>query len=327
MELTPNGSPRQLLPWLWALASLLQLSLLLTEPQAQPAILAAGLFPLILLLMPRPLPLLVQAGLVGMSLCATGLALGSPPLTLLALLSLAAIPVLQGAPLALLALLGPALILAARWAPGQLFSLQSLLVALTAAVLAIQGRAWQRRGTRLARRYLRLRRQLRKRGNRDRLTGLYARHYFDDRLIQAVAESRRSKLPLALILVEVDYFERYNDRLGDDHGDRCLMNVAQLLRQTCHRDCDLLARFTGYTFAILLPATDRRGAARLARQLSESLAQAQIPHPSSPIQPVLTLSQGISQWQPGSDGEQLLRRALHTLRRARLEGRNQVLMA
>ncbi|MEZ4598760.1 MAG: diguanylate cyclase [Syntrophotaleaceae bacterium] len=106
----------------------------------------------------------------------------------------------------------------------------------------------------------------------DGLTGLYNRAYFDATLEKEIARSRRSKLPLSLLLVDLDHFKKINDNHGHLVGDRVLANVAAALRDQS-RVADTVCRYGGEEFAIILPETPLAGAQlvaeRIRRQISE----------------------------------------------------------
>ncbi|MEK8049277.1 diguanylate cyclase [Ideonella sp. DXS22W] len=128
----------------------------------------------------------------------------------------------------------------------------------------------------------------------DGLTGLANRRRFDEVAPREWLRAQRSGAPLSLLLVDIDHFKAYNDHYGHPAGDRCLQAVAQAMRSVVHRPADLLARFGGEEFVLLLPETDARGAAAVAQQLIQAvdgLAQA---HAASPVAPTVSVSVGLS---------------------------------
>jgi diguanylate cyclase (GGDEF)-like protein len=128
----------------------------------------------------------------------------------------------------------------------------------------------------------------------DGLTGIANRRKFDQRLAEEWARSSRHALPIALLLVDVDYFKRYNDRHGHPQGDTCLQRVAQLLGQTARRGGDLVARYGGEEFAVLLPYADREEAVRHAQRCLAAIDAAAIAHGDSPVAPHVTISVGVA---------------------------------
>ena len=98
----------------------------------------------------------------------------------------------------------------------------------------------------------------------DTLTGVANRRHFDNSLEREWRRLRRSGKPLALLMIDVDHFKRFNDHYGHQAGDSCLRAVAQALVGACQRPADLVARYGGEEFVMLLPDTTRDGAAHIA---------------------------------------------------------------
>ena len=135
----------------------------------------------------------------------------------------------------------------------------------------------------------------------DALTGIANRRCFDRALHDEWQRSGRHGLPLALLLVDVDHFKRFNDSRGHPMGDECLRAIAQILRNCVHRAGDLVARYGGEEFALLLPHTDAAEAMAVALSCIEAVEGAGLPHPDSPLGPHVTLSVGVA--SAVSDGE------------------------
>ena len=89
----------------------------------------------------------------------------------------------------------------------------------------------------------------------DGLTGVFNRRYFDQQLAVEVARSSRAKSPLALIMLDVDFFKRFNDHYGHQAGDDCLREIAATLKESLRRPADLVARYGGEEFVCILPDT------------------------------------------------------------------------
>ena len=124
----------------------------------------------------------------------------------------------------------------------------------------------------------------------DPLTNLNNRRHFDQCLDHEWRRAQRNRRPLSLVLFDVDRFKEYNDAAGHPAGDACLQAVAQSLRQSVRRPADVVARFGGEEFAMLLPETGRDGAltvAECARARIEALA---LPHPAGGL---VTISAGV----------------------------------
>ncbi len=174
---------------------------------------------------------------------------------------------------------------------------------------------------------LTLLRQLDQLAKQDPLTGVANRRHFNIELDRALAHSQESGAPLSLILVDVDYFKRFNDHYGHQVGDMCLKEVAQALNRAVRTPSDLVARYGGEEFVLLLPNTDRQAAASVAQRLQDGLASLQLEHLASDVAPWVTLSQGIASNVSGEGASQLLERADQALYRAKESGRNQFCVA
>jgi diguanylate cyclase (GGDEF)-like protein len=126
----------------------------------------------------------------------------------------------------------------------------------------------------------------------DGLTGIPNRRRFDQMLEIEWKRAQRNHLPLAAIIVDVDYFKAYNDCHGHGAGDICLKRVAMLLAAKVSRSGDLVARYGGEEFVILMPETDADGVQSIAEQLCRSVEAEQIPHAGSDVSGWVTISAG-----------------------------------
>lgn len=161
----------------------------------------------------------------------------------------------------------------------------------------------------------------------DGLTGLANRRCFDERLNVEWRRSARGASPLALLMLDVDHFKRFNDRYGHQQGDECLRRVAAAIRAGLLRPADLAARYGGEEFACILPATDLEGAFAVANAIEQGVRHLQIEHAGSDVAPVVTLSIGLSASQPWADRREaatLLAKADAQLYRAKQTGRARV---
>ncbi|MGE8359985.1 diguanylate cyclase [Pseudomonas sp.] len=158
---------------------------------------------------------------------------------------------------------------------------------------------------------------------RDGLTGLYNRQAFNDAFSRAFAQAERSQRPLAVLMMDLDYFKQVNDQYGHAAGDASLQHAAGRLQQRL-RESDILARYGGEEFVAVLCDTDLAGAHDLARHLCADLVDAPCPFEDQRIE--LSLSIGISAGTPGPEltAERLLRQADQALYRAKHAGRNRV---
>jgi diguanylate cyclase (GGDEF)-like protein len=161
----------------------------------------------------------------------------------------------------------------------------------------------------------------------DGLTGIANRRYFDDYLTQEWKRTQREKQPLSLIMVDIDHFKAYNDYYGHQAGDDCLRQVARLLQTVVARPGDLVARYGGEEFALILPQT-QNGAKKLGECCRATVAGSKIPHHASPVRPVVTVSVGVATMTPavGEEPSRLVKTADQALYRAKLLGRNHVVM-
>ena len=127
----------------------------------------------------------------------------------------------------------------------------------------------------------------------DALTGLYNRRIFDEKILSDIAMCAAEDAPISLLLVDVDYFKKYNDNYGHPEGDRCLALLGNCLRESLTRDNQLVARYGGEEFALILPESDIQEALRLAQTIIRNVFSLHIEHAFSPFGRV-TVSVGIS---------------------------------
>ena len=162
----------------------------------------------------------------------------------------------------------------------------------------------------------------------DPLTGVANRRAFDERLEAEWRRCARAGLPVALILADVDHFKAYNDHYGHQAGDACLVQVAAALRRGAGRTHDLVTRYGGEEFAILLPQLDALGAEGVAHRLQAELAQLDLPHAASPTAPQLTMSLGLASLVPrdAQGADVLVASADALLYQAKADGRNRYRM-
>lgn len=158
----------------------------------------------------------------------------------------------------------------------------------------------------------------------DSLTGLRNRRYFDDMLKNEYQRAFRDKLPLSVLLIDIDHFKKLNDNFGHPFGDLCLVEAANLIRGCIKRPPDVAARYGGEEFVVLLPQTDREGAVKVAESLRAAFNAKRIE--DGPHSVVMTISIGVSSTvPPDRDGHEiLLKRADALLYRAKQNGRNRV---
>ncbi|EMC8230035.1 GGDEF domain-containing protein [Klebsiella pneumoniae] len=155
--------------------------------------------------------------------------------------------------------------------------------------------------------------------NQDALTGTANRRALNAYL----AAIWQQKTPLALMMIDVDYFKRYNDRYGHQAGDECLSSVAQVLKMAVRAEGDLVARYGGEEFVVVLPGVSLAHATAIAERIQQKIREAGLPHAASAVASEVTVSIGIV----ASDGtvpiETLIARAESALYQAKNKGRNQ----
>lgn len=176
---------------------------------------------------------------------------------------------------------------------------------------------------------LQLQKQLEELSYQDGLTGVANRRMFDNRLQMEWSNAQRNRLPLSLILLDIDYFKQYNDHYGHVRGDDCLKSVGQALSGAAVRPRDLLARYGGEEFVLLLPETDAQAAAQVAERCRQLIRGQNIQHAHSQVAPLLTISLGVGTLIPGplDQPQAFLERVDRLLYKAKHQGRNQAVLA
>jgi two-component system, cell cycle response regulator len=160
--------------------------------------------------------------------------------------------------------------------------------------------------------------------NLDGLTQIPNRRCFNSYLLFHWQYHQREQKPIALILIDIDYFKFYNDSYGHQSGDNCLIRVAEVIAKIPQRGIDLVARYGGEEFAVILPNTNSEGALVVAESIRNAITILNIPHQSSTVSDRITLSLGITSLIPGSDQnpEILINSADKALYTAKKQGRN-----
>ncbi|MHC8333604.1 sensor domain-containing diguanylate cyclase [Pseudomonas sp. LB3P25] len=158
----------------------------------------------------------------------------------------------------------------------------------------------------------------------DSLTGLGNRRRLDSALLDEIRLAKRQGSSLSLIMLDVDYFKRYNDKYGHAGGDDCLSAVGGAIQQAVKRPGDLAVRYGGEEFTVLLPNTDSAGAKQVAQDIFEAIRSLNIEHSEHPLGKV-TASAGITTSQPSIEEvtpATLLKSADAQLYSAKQRGRN-----
>ncbi len=162
----------------------------------------------------------------------------------------------------------------------------------------------------------------------DGLTGIHNRRKFDEVLISEWKRMIREKRPLSLVILDIDYFKKYNDNFGHANGDECLRKVAGCLKKCIVRPADVLCRYGGEEFGVILPTTDVAGAFNVAEKMRHHVYQMNIPHKYSKIEDRITISAGVSSSSPSTLDSHLpitlLEETDRMLYEAKNSGRNRV---
>lgn len=160
----------------------------------------------------------------------------------------------------------------------------------------------------------------------DPVTSVANRRRFDEALEHEWRRAERMRIPLALIMIDVDRFKEFNDTYGHQRGDEVLRTVATALNDGLKRSGDLLGRYGGEEFGVILPDTDLDGAVLVAEQLRRRIKRLAIAHDASHVAPHVTISCGVASLEPdkGGDIHLLLRQADAALYRAKELGRDRV---
>jgi diguanylate cyclase (GGDEF)-like protein/PAS domain S-box-containing protein len=158
----------------------------------------------------------------------------------------------------------------------------------------------------------------------DGLTNVANRRMYDSIMDIEWASARRNKLPLSLIILDIDYFKQYNDHYGHVKGDDCLRQVAQVLSTAATRPRDFFARFGGEEFVLILPETDALAARAIAEKCRHLIHRQQLPHEQSQIDRVVTISLGVGTTLPTHDAEPIdfIESVDRLLYKAKQKGRN-----
>ena len=162
----------------------------------------------------------------------------------------------------------------------------------------------------------------------DGLTGIANRRTFDLSLKDEWRRAIRHELMLGLVMIDIDFFKRYNDSLGHLAGDECLKKVALVIQDICRRPGDLVARYGGEEFVGLLPETSRHGILHIAAKIISAVETTGIVHPASATASVVTVSVGAALISPrqGENPETIILYADQALYKAKSSGRNRVVL-
>ena len=168
--------------------------------------------------------------------------------------------------------------------------------------------------------------ELVKLSQRDGLTNLYNRRTFDEKAAAQWRLTTRTQQPLSVLLVDIDHFKQFNDNYGHQAGDECIKEVAKVLANSSNRPTDLVGRYGGEEFIILLPDTPATGAVHVGEYIRKSVEGLKIRHRYSSSSNVVTVSVGISVSNrfSGNSLANLIKLADRALYQSKGHGRNRV---
>ncbi|WP_458524726.1 GGDEF domain-containing protein [Onishia taeanensis] len=170
-------------------------------------------------------------------------------------------------------------------------------------------------------------RQLREQAIKDPLTGLGNRRLLEQRLDIVLPLSRRWMRSVSALMIDVDHFKEYNDLYGHQAGDECLVDIANVLRDTFRRETDIVVRLGGEEFLVVLLDADQAEAERLAEAMRGMLQAVGISHQGSEVANVVTVSIGVAITHSGApfDLDDMIATADAALYECKETGRNRVI--
>ena|GEM_PF-2417334 len=167
--------------------------------------------------------------------------------------------------------------------------------------------------------------ELREMALTDGLTGVYNRRFFDENLNKVIKTMSRSKCNITLMMIDIDFFKKFNDTYGHVKGDECLKLVAKAISMSIKREDDFVARYGGEEFAVVLPNADENAARVVAERLLMNIRRLSIPHESSVAERIVTISIGSATGDAGIHFNRLdyIKQADEMLYESKRNGRNQ----
>jgi len=163
--------------------------------------------------------------------------------------------------------------------------------------------------------------------NTDWLTKLWNHGHFQSILSRELSRARESETHLSLIMIDIDDFKKYNDRLGHVAGDEVIKGIAQMLVEASRKK-DYVCRYGGEEFSIILPQTSREDAYNIAKRLRAKVSQHKFPHQETQPKGYFTLSCGISTFpRDAGDKNTLIRKADAALYKAKRSGKDMIVLS
>jgi diguanylate cyclase (GGDEF)-like protein len=168
--------------------------------------------------------------------------------------------------------------------------------------------------------------QLEKISQTDGLTGLKNRRYFDERFQQEWDKSLEQQSPLSIIMIDIDFFKKFNDYYGHPEGDTCLKKIGSALMESMNHENDVAARYGGEEFVVLLPNTDTHAAYKMAKHIRNTVNTLKIEHKHSAVNEYVTISLGVNTQVASQDSlkEAFMKKADKALYLAKEKGRDTI---
>ena len=151
----------------------------------------------------------------------------------------------------------------------------------------------------------------------DPLTGIYNRRFFQEKLKEEISLAQRYGRPFSLLLMDIDYFKKINDKFGHDVGDKVLVEFVSVVKKQI-RDLDILCRVGGEEFAVILPETTLHDAVRVAKKINALVRE----NPEATVS--VTVSLGVVEYRKGESEADIYKRVDNALYKAKISGRNRV---
>ena len=157
----------------------------------------------------------------------------------------------------------------------------------------------------------------------DALTGLFNHRYFQEYLLSEMNRAKRYGRPLSLVMFDIDNFKKYNDQYGHLTGDSILRNIGTILKSNA-REVDIVCRYGGEEFMMILPETDAAGATAIADKIRETISSCNQREESLVNVGPITVSGGIAQYEKKFGKEQFIQYTDQALYQAKKEGKNKI---
>jgi diguanylate cyclase (GGDEF)-like protein len=158
----------------------------------------------------------------------------------------------------------------------------------------------------------------------DIVTGIYNRRYLEENLTHVIALLSRSGGHLSLMMIDVDLFKKYNDTYGHANGDKCLRDIAQILKQSLPRKDDFIVRHGGEEFVVVLPNTDEKGVRIMSEKMLSMIRECRITHEKNDADKYITISIGAITGKVdfSKTGDEYINRAKEMLNKSIQDGYN-----